>query len=498
MDTQGKPPAVFHRFSQFLRLDIAFSYPAIGFAAFWLWVQVSFISKMLSPEVSGPDPVFLYNHMVSVAVLACCLLMFIKILRLHHKSKDIGIFLLIASVSLMSASVFMQALGSLNTMSGIALIFLSGFLSGLGSSFFYIAWGTHFEHVGSNQTLIEVGYGFLYAAIAYLLIAFLPHFLRLLITACMPICSSILLKQTERRLDDFTWEHEADTETGIRSPTVELPLRKPFAAKLFIACVVFGFIAGVFRSSIFSEASITPPDDLMPILISGGGLYLIVLLGNTFIRGFDYVWLYRLSFLVVICGILFTVLALTDRMVVNSVFMLGIAGITTMLWGFLSDVAHKNEKRTAVVFGFGLSGLYFGMLLGSLFTIVGTLFFDKLAVFITGLALSMLLLVLTYVFLLPDRTISPQDYATSPNGRWRRRIDSIADECGLTPREKEVFIFLAQGQSAKKIQESLHISTSTANAHRYHIYEKLRVGSKQELIDFVDERIPRKPAAHER
>ncbi|MDR1185021.1 MAG: helix-turn-helix transcriptional regulator [Coriobacteriales bacterium] len=490
MNAQGKSHAIPNRLSHFLRTDVAFSYPAIGFAAFWLWVQISFISKMLSPEVSDLDPVFFYSHMVSVAVLASCLLMFIKILRLHHKSKTIGIFLLIASVALMSASVFMQALGGLDSTSGIALLFLSGFSSGLGSSFFYIAWGTHFEHVGSNQTLIEVGYGFLYAAIAYLLIAFLPHFLRLLITGCMPLCSSILLKQTEKRLDDFTWEHEADAETNSKSPAVELPLQKPFAAKLFIACVVFGFIMGVFRSSIFSEADIVLPDYLIPILISGSGLCLIVLLGNAFIRGFDYVWLYRLSFFIVVCGILLTALTLTDRMLVNSVSMLGIAGITTMLWGFLSDVAHRNEKRTAVVFGFGLSGLYFGMLLGSLFTVIGIFLFDNPMVFITSLTLSMLLLALTYVFLLPDRTIDPQDYTTSPNGRWRRRIDTIVDEYGLTPREKEVFVFLAQGQSARKIQESLHISTSTANAHRYHIYEKLGVGSKQELIDFVDERIP--------
>ena len=55
----------------------------------------------------------------------------------------------------------------------------------------------------------------------------------------------------------------------------------------------------------------------------------------------------------------------------------------------------------------------------------------------------------------------------------------------LTPRELEVLIILAQGNTLARVQEELVISEGTAITHRRNIYRKLDVHSKQELIDFV-------------
>ena len=61
----------------------------------------------------------------------------------------------------------------------------------------------------------------------------------------------------------------------------------------------------------------------------------------------------------------------------------------------------------------------------------------------------------------------------------------IAFDCGLTPRELEVLIILAQGNTLTRAQEELAISEDTAITHRRNIYRKLGVHSKQELVDFV-------------
>lgn len=55
----------------------------------------------------------------------------------------------------------------------------------------------------------------------------------------------------------------------------------------------------------------------------------------------------------------------------------------------------------------------------------------------------------------------------------------------LTPREAEIFEFIAMGRSAKYIAEELTISHNTTRTHIKHIYEKLSIHSKQELIDLV-------------
>lgn len=61
----------------------------------------------------------------------------------------------------------------------------------------------------------------------------------------------------------------------------------------------------------------------------------------------------------------------------------------------------------------------------------------------------------------------------------------LAAEAGLTPREAQVLELLAQGRSRVFMQEELGLSDSTIKAHTSHVYQKLGVHSKQELISLV-------------
>lgn len=62
----------------------------------------------------------------------------------------------------------------------------------------------------------------------------------------------------------------------------------------------------------------------------------------------------------------------------------------------------------------------------------------------------------------------------------------IGDQAGLTNREIEIFALLARGRNGRYIQEKYVISRNTAKTHIRHIYTKLDVHSRQELIDLVD------------
>ena len=61
----------------------------------------------------------------------------------------------------------------------------------------------------------------------------------------------------------------------------------------------------------------------------------------------------------------------------------------------------------------------------------------------------------------------------------------LALENGLTPREAEILGLIAMGRSAKYIAEELTISHNTTRTHIKHVYEKLNIHSKQELLDLV-------------
>ena len=64
----------------------------------------------------------------------------------------------------------------------------------------------------------------------------------------------------------------------------------------------------------------------------------------------------------------------------------------------------------------------------------------------------------------------------------------IAAERNLSPREAEVLVLLAVGRSRTFIMEQFVISDATVKSHTNHIYQKLGIHSKQELITLVRER----------
>lgn len=64
-------------------------------------------------------------------------------------------------------------------------------------------------------------------------------------------------------------------------------------------------------------------------------------------------------------------------------------------------------------------------------------------------------------------------------------IERLSDEYHLTRREREVFAHLAKGRSAPYIAEVYQVSENTVRSHIKHIYTKLDVHSRQELLSFV-------------
>ena len=63
----------------------------------------------------------------------------------------------------------------------------------------------------------------------------------------------------------------------------------------------------------------------------------------------------------------------------------------------------------------------------------------------------------------------------------------MAQAAGLSPRESEVLALICTGYSARHASERLGISESTVVSHITHIYQKVGVANRQELIARVEE-----------
>ena len=71
-----------------------------------------------------------------------------------------------------------------------------------------------------------------------------------------------------------------------------------------------------------------------------------------------------------------------------------------------------------------------------------------------------------------------------------RRCDALAAERHLSPREREVLYYLGRGYNHGYVAEKLYISENTVRTHVRHIYGKLEIGSREELLALIDGETP--------
>ena len=82
---------------------------------------------------------------------------------------------------------------------------------------------------------------------------------------------------------------------------------------------------------------------------------------------------------------------------------------------------------------------------------------------------------------------------------FRSRIKTTSRQprfATLTPREKEVLKFLAEGESVKEIAQHLNLSVKTIEAHKFNLMRKLDIHNKAQLVQYaIQKKIIRIPVA---
>lgn len=75
--------------------------------------------------------------------------------------------------------------------------------------------------------------------------------------------------------------------------------------------------------------------------------------------------------------------------------------------------------------------------------------------------------------------------ATNVTDALEKRCAEVAAAYKLSPRESEILVYLAQGRTRTYIQEELVLAENTVKSHIAHIYTKLGVRDRQDMIDIV-------------
>ena len=357
-------------------------------------------------------------------------------------------------------------------------------LAGIGLGLLYLLWATRLCTPSRAALPLRFVLAFLTGAAAFVVVLYLPVGIAHVVTPLLPVISALCLN---------TLPVSDDDRDGVTEPGAPLPRGGRIFWRALVCVGVLGFAESLERS-LFLEVS--PIDGtqtyrwvLLVAIIAAGAILLLASArkrGRAAITSVSHISMFAMALLFLLTPIVQGLGLAADlaTMVCYALFYL-------LMWTLLAQIANAYRLPAHVCFGLGLGVAYAGCLVGTFAGSLLTSFVDMGWRLSCLLALCCAVLVLvSFLFIVDDRTIvelvDADDERPATPRRFMLRCEQLAEERGLTPRETEVMVLVAKGRSAQKIQEMLGLSAGTVNTYLAHIYKKLDVHARQELLDLLE------------
>lgn len=341
-------------------------------------------------------------------------------------------------------------------------------------------------------------------------IDFLPGFAAAPVFACLPFATFFCVRRAARHLPPA-----AEPDRYYNARTVGS------LSRAVISVAAFSFTIGIIRTAILES---TPDPYTFSVLVNHGTEVLLALVFIWWVcvagRGIDFGRTWRLILILMVTVLVFEpFVAGTGAHAVLFALIRTAHALLVVFFLFLAvaDVARHSSYPPLAVYAAGWLAYALPFAAGSF---AGTLMAaSPMAPIITSIATWALVFVA--LVLLDDRSLgnqlifaelnhaeddspemraiatqralerTPAPAPATPAGRSEAatrhaRCSQLARKHNLTAREAEVLELLVRGHSKTRIAETFLISENTVRGHVKHIYTKLDVHSKQELLDLVE------------
>lgn len=359
----------------------------------------------------------------------------------------------------------------------VAIIILS-----VSEATLWILWGERYACVKANFTINHIGTVF---GITLFLCVFVASLLPPMITApaaaLLPLASGALLafaRKDEKRAFPVLLPRSA-TSSGFKNM-----LGVGFVTLL--ACA-----ACYFLSCIIPWEVLPTGEDSFTFGILGGALFILVIAGiYTLSRN-------RLNIFKIYPALLIAIMVgfslfLSSMFAYFPAFIVGIGVqslfevLLIMYFGILTTKGYATPALTfAMAGGFVRLGLAAGNSLA--------LWYESMAVPVTQ-ALTpptcLAFMCLLAVVLVPLVRMEFSIVALTAAPPTRNEVEEIcaeaAAEFGLSAREAEILLLIARGHTTNSMAEKLVISPYTVNTHIRHIYDKMQIHKRSELLNYLN------------
>ena len=452
----------------------------VGFALLLAWHYVLWFVPNFFFHTQLLDKSVTLSWVASLLLTAVFLFILAGLLGRKRHLSDHPIVLPAAMIAASSGTVALGFFPFHLAPAGLCLVAI--IIQSVSEATLWILWGERYACVKANFTINHIGTVF---GITLFLCVFVASLLPPMITApaaaLLPLASGALLafaRKDEKRAFPVLLPRSA-TSSGFKNM-----LGVGFVTLL--ACV-----ACYFLSCIIPWEVLPTGEDSFTFGILGGALFILVIAGiYTLSRN-------RLNIFKIYPALLIAIMVgfslfLSSTFAYFPAFIVGIGVqslfevLLIMYFGILTTKGYATPALTfAMAGGFVRLGLAAGNSLA--------LWYESMAVPVTQ-ALTpptcLAFMCLLAVVLVPLVRMEFSIVALTAAPPTRNEVEEIcaeaAAEFGLSPREAEILLLIARGHTTNSMAEKLVISPYTVNTHIRHIYDKMQIHKRSELLNYLN------------
>lgn len=363
----------------------------------------------------------------------------------------------------------------------LELYYGAAVVCGVSSAFLFHLWGDHYAATRNGDAeSIAFGFGVVVLA-SIVLTSLMPSALSNVYVALTPLASGALLAIARRRAGASSYP--ALLPKASRKTSRNAIVRVCLIA--FLTCVIC-----TFTWAIVPLEQLPIGFDAMALGVAAGAVLMIVaalpklLFNEKMPTGRILTWMLVLAAF----GIALYLAGGSEALMLSYIAsMASSVALDVLLATYFVALIVKGYVASSTAFGYSEGFICAGMLVGNVLhnglEAAGLL--NQQAVLDICLAFMCALMLL--VVLLNDQQRSIHEIMTAPRkpSALERHAAAIADEFKLSAREFEILELLGQGLTAQGIAKRMVISPYTVQTHIKHIYQKMGIHSRTELLDYL-------------
>jgi len=362
---------------------------------------------------------------------------------------------------------------------------VGGILFGVGAALLLLWWGSLYAPLLPQHILFHAALALVIAQALFVAVSFLPETARIPAASLLLVVSAIPLGMRSRTLGKV---NDGD-RTPLAVPAVFRTLIKVLWKPL-LGALLAAFIVGLTWDPVAAqEATVRASKTVWRFLI-GPAIASGCILGFLHHAPKSFALHTLQEVFLPVAILLLLVMPFVDKtgtgmlLLTDIVSEFGFATVALVTWTSLTAAIRTTNLSPQIVQPAAFIVLAAAVLLGTwLIGLIG----------VSGKTLCLVitvvyLIVLVVGFALEDRTVSDsRELQRSIVERYlQQRCDQLRERYGLSEREVEVLRYLSRGYSQVYIAKELYISENTVRTHTRHIYTKMGIESREELLSLID------------